>query len=507
MEFPRTGIRDSTVDAGAESNRGVAASDRFGWCAMALLLLVAMLLRLYRIGDDSLWYDEILSYQRATAGFGDAYDLIREGTHPPGYSQIVLRPWLMLGDSEFMQRLPSAVLGTATVGLTYVLGRRVAGRLAGLAAASLLTVMPLHLYYSREGRMYALLALLITGWLLALSSADQRNTVRSWGLYSLLGAAALYTHYYAVLTIVATVVISARIYLAKEADAERRRRWMIATVGIGVGFVPWLPTFWYQLGNDPVSHLQTRALGEIALVPIQFFTAYAGTSPIEIVVVATAAVVVIRQGLINMFETDRPTSQIDLTKATIGAALVGTFLLAIVAEVVRPLISVRYFVGILPLVCIVAATGWVSTRRRAGIVAASLVLVATSFVHAVPTVLDAWRPEFEAATDRIETDAVSDTTIVLIGRDDARLHAAGFDHYFDPLPGAKIVDLDLADDGLREALTRIDMATSVVWVVQYADIGPIDVPSGFTAAATERFDSRFFSGRYVIALTRLELVP
>ena len=67
MEFPRTGIRDSTVDAGAESNRGVAASDRFGWCAMALLLLVAMLLRLYRIGDDSLWYDEILSYWRATS--------------------------------------------------------------------------------------------------------------------------------------------------------------------------------------------------------------------------------------------------------------------------------------------------------------------------------------------------------------------------------------------------------------------------------------------------------
>lgn len=112
-----------------------------------------------------------------------------------------------------------------------------------------------------------------------------------------------------------------------------------------------------------------------------------------------------------------------------------------------------------------------------------------------------------ATTDRIETDAVSDTTVVLIGRDDARLHAAGFDHYFDPLPGMEIVDLDLADDGLREALTRIDMASSVVWIVQYADIGPIDVPSGFTAAATERFDSRFFSGGYVIALTRLERVP
>ncbi len=489
METSGTDGRDKTVGLG-----------------LAGLLVAALLLRVYRVGEDSLWFDEILSYRRATTGFGDAYDLMRDGTHPPGFTQVVQRPWLAFGDSEFMVRFPSVVLGTATVGLTYMLGRRVGGRSVGLAGAALLTVLPLHLYYSREGRMYALLAFLVTGWILALSTADRRNDVRSWLLYSLLGAAAMYTHYYAGLTLAATVAVSAWFYLAKGADPERRRRWMIATAGIGVLFVPWLPTFWHQLRDDPVSHLETRPLGEIALVPIQFFTAHAGASSIEIVVVATALVVVIGHGIVHLLEAARPAAQIDLTKAAIVAALLGTLLLALVAEVLRSLISVRYFVGILSFVCIVAA-GFESSRRQPAILVASLVLVVVSLVHAVPTVLDTWRPEFEAATDRIESRLESDTTVVLIGPEDARIHATGFDHYPDPAPGAGLVDIDLAEGALQDALSQIDPGSSVVWVMQYATIGPIGVPNGFALASEERYDSRFFSNGRVMSLTRLERVP
>ena len=179
--------RSGTEPTGTSGRSGIDA--RAAGAVLTALLLIAAALRFYRLGDDSLWDNEILSHRRATAGLRDAYDLIREGTHPPGYSQVVLRPWLTLGEGELMQRLPSAVFGVATVGVTAVIGTRLAGRRAGLVAAALLSVMPLHLYYSREGRMYALLALVLIAWVAALIRAHERNTwtqthLTGLGIYS-----------------------------------------------------------------------------------------------------------------------------------------------------------------------------------------------------------------------------------------------------------------------------------------------------------------------------------
>lgn len=124
------------------------------------ITMLAAFLRFFQIGAKSLWVDEAFSvwmgWQPAERVLGV---VARSDQHPPLY-YLLLRTWLRIGDSPAVARSFSALWGTATVPLVHVLGRRLAGRKAGLAAAILLAVSPFHVALAQEARMYSLLAFL-----------------------------------------------------------------------------------------------------------------------------------------------------------------------------------------------------------------------------------------------------------------------------------------------------------------------------------------------------------
>ena len=75
--------------------------------------------------------------------------------HPIGW-YLAMFGWVKLfGTSELALRLPSAILGAATVPVVFLLGRRVWGPAVGLAAAILMSLHGFHLLWSQEARMYA----------------------------------------------------------------------------------------------------------------------------------------------------------------------------------------------------------------------------------------------------------------------------------------------------------------------------------------------------------------
>ncbi len=474
---------------------------RSGWIPLAVVLAVAAALRLYRLGADSFWDNEILSHERATAGLRDAYELVREGTHPPGYSQAVLRPWLVFGESEFMQRFPSVVFGVAAIAITAALATRLAGRWAGVAAALLSAVMPLHLYYSREGRMYALLAVVLVAWIAALIRAHERDTWRAWGLYTALGAAALYSHYYGGFTVLSVVAVTG-LFELRAGIGPRTRRWFLATAGIGVAFLPWLPTFRYQVSNDPVSHLEALSVRGVAELPVQFFTAFADRSSLDNLLIAAALLVLSAAALLQLWSEREAHGDDGFAAAVIVGAVFGTIVLSVVVSMLRPLIFVRYFVGILPMVAVLLAVG--VGRRRAATGAAFAVLLVVSVIHAVPTVDDTWRPDFRRATDTIEAAGADDAIILLVGPGADDFRASGFWYYLDPEFAVIEVTGRTTDPVFADAVDQLDEDIATVWVVQYQSINSVASPTGFDIASAERFDSRFFTRRYPISVIELE---
>jgi hypothetical protein len=126
-----------------------------------LLLAITLLgwgLRSYAIGRKGLWLDEAFSvwlgWQRLPEMWGW---IARLDQHPPLYYTL-LNLWMRLGDDASSVRLLSAVVGTLTIPVIFLLGRRLTGPGTGLLAALLLAISPFHVRFAQEARMYTLLA-------------------------------------------------------------------------------------------------------------------------------------------------------------------------------------------------------------------------------------------------------------------------------------------------------------------------------------------------------------
>jgi 4-amino-4-deoxy-L-arabinose transferase-like glycosyltransferase len=133
----------------------------------------------------------------------------------------------LLGDDELAARLPAALLGVAGVAAVYLIGRRLAGRGAGLLAAAILAAAPQWLRFSRQAMLDVPLAT-------ALSCAMLGALVGSWPLMGgALGAALL---------LKGPAALVALPPLAALAIGDRRS---LPTVAKGLGLAAVLATPWH----------------------------------------------------------------------------------------------------------------------------------------------------------------------------------------------------------------------------------------------------------------------
>ena len=102
--------------------------------------------------------------------------LTAQDIHPPLYYAL-LHGWAaLLGTGPTALRLFSVAVGILTIPLLYLVARRMLSARAALLATLLLTISPLHVYYSQEVRMYGLVALLSVGILAAAWRAFQQKS-------------------------------------------------------------------------------------------------------------------------------------------------------------------------------------------------------------------------------------------------------------------------------------------------------------------------------------------
>ncbi|MBE9507457.1 MAG: glycosyltransferase family 39 protein [Chloroflexi bacterium] len=255
------------------------------------ILLLASLLRFYRLDAQSFWNDEGNSARLSER----TLDLILEGTasdiHPPGY-YLLLHYWRgLFGQSEFALRSLSVVAGLALVAFTYLLGRHLFGETTGLMAAFLGAVSPFAVYYSQEARMYALLAVLSAAstYLLLRLLASNRQPATKYphlgiiAVYVITCAAGLYTQYAFPFVLLAHNVIFGLWWLAVAGRSGNRWRWLVLWIGMQAAtvalYLPWLPialrsvTGWSSAG-------QTYGLG-VALLDVLRVLSVGITLPVD----------------------------------------------------------------------------------------------------------------------------------------------------------------------------------------------------------------------------------
>ena len=223
---------------------------------LAVILLLAALLRFYGLGIQSLWNDELSSWRRSNyANLQDVIELgARRDVHPPGYHFLLFFVIRYLGDSAVILRLPSAVAGLLAVAGVFTLGRRLYGDDEGLIAAAFTAVSWTPIFYSQEARAYSLLLLfsIVTAYLwmdlvkgLAKQTPLNRHMIIGYILSSIVTA---YLHYFGTF-LIALQGIGALFFFVRKRNALYQ--WFLVYCLIGWAYLPWVPTFQEHLSRGP----------------------------------------------------------------------------------------------------------------------------------------------------------------------------------------------------------------------------------------------------------------
>ena len=129
--------------------------------ALPLVLgLFALALRIHGLSDKPLWYDEILSLNRARLPLADlVIDAFRHKHYPTYF--LLLRNFAPAHIDPWMLRLPSALCGAGCVYLVARMATDTRGAIAGVVAGLLMALSPLEVQYGQEARAYAVISCLV----------------------------------------------------------------------------------------------------------------------------------------------------------------------------------------------------------------------------------------------------------------------------------------------------------------------------------------------------------
>lgn len=168
------------------------------YLAIAVVAVLALGLRVYRLAGNPLWLDEFYGFQLGQRGIGAIFENSLADPHPPLFYLI---EWAAAGFGAFRNawawRWLVVAAGTATVLITYWLARRQeVGRLAALLACALFALCPTHIYFSQEARSPALTLCVCTITTLLMWRIRERpQEARRWLAFVALSLFGMYADY------------------------------------------------------------------------------------------------------------------------------------------------------------------------------------------------------------------------------------------------------------------------------------------------------------------------
>ena len=185
----------------ANTERSDRVSTRKSFLMPGAIVLVGLSLRLWGLGQKSIWLDEIWSITVARMPLHSVIWSIRNQDPNASLYYLMLHYWISFGQSEFMVRLMSALAGAATIAVLYILGEHLLNKRVGLIASALLAVNLYHIQYSQEARSYSLVVLLVSLSSLLFIKAIEHQGTKYLAPYILVSALAVYAHVFGVLVI------------------------------------------------------------------------------------------------------------------------------------------------------------------------------------------------------------------------------------------------------------------------------------------------------------------
>ncbi len=375
------------------------ARSRVFWIVAGLTLLAAGL-RFATIGVQAYHHDEIVTASRVLRGsFWHAMEAVGFSESAPPLYYALAWAWTQLtGTGEAGLRSVSAVAGVATVPVAFLLGAELRGRRTGVAAAALVAVNPMLLWYSQEARSYALLILLTSLAALYFVRALERGERRDFVLWGIASGLSLATHYFALFPI----LLEALWLLWRRRRAPLGGLAIVAAAGLALA-----PLAIHQMLAGRAEWIGGHSLGHrLWEVGASFFVGETGDIiarpemilPAIVPLLAAAAAL-----LLLALRGDRGERRAaGWMLALVGATLAIPLAIALTVPDKDFILARNLLPALVPLLVAVAVAVTLRGARRAGTVLAA-VLVAYSLVFSVlaSTMPSLQRPDWRAAAERL----------------------------------------------------------------------------------------------------------
>ena len=213
---------------------------------LAVILVVAAILRLWKLGQVPFMHDEFSALLRTH--FDNFHDFIQQGvmpdSHPIGV-QLFLWGWVKLfGWSEFWVKLPFALMGIGSIYLIYIIGRQWFNRKVGLFSAAFFAVSQFTVFYSQLARPYAagLFFVLLMAYFWYKVVFGAKTTTKDCIGFALSAWACSLMQYFSIAQ-AGLIFLTGLFFLPK----ERRKAYWLSGIAALVLFAPTLPIFYQQL--------------------------------------------------------------------------------------------------------------------------------------------------------------------------------------------------------------------------------------------------------------------
>ena len=410
--------------------------------------IFALFVRLLMLGRKSLWFDETETLRIAATSVEDIVSG-RWDQHPPIY-HLLMRCWIRLGRSEFVLRLPSALAGVAAIPLLDRLARQWGGRWVAMASAWLLAIAPLHVWYSQEARMYALVCTLGLASTLFYAVAIRRDSPLAWAAWVVATVAGLYTQYSMLLIVFAQMVLFGPLWHASGSRREALWSPLLALLVVALLFAPQARKLVTQIvlsgwrGGYYYLWVQSILAGwNIAVSPTQLF-----------VVIVSAGVVVLGAVCVALWALR---DRLRLARVGPGWAMVAVvfYLLILAASAVPRGLGLKRQVLILLPYALSGVAAVISTHPYRSRLFLGLVLVTLPLTGHVVLVQEqeAWRDVAQFLEQRVESQDV-----ILVN---AAYMRRPLEYYY----RGDASHLGIGPDGVPEMLSEIAESHGRLWLV------------------------------------------
>lgn len=192
------------------------------------IILLGVFLRIYALGGESIWLDEVSSIVQAKQNLSEVIRTsIDIHNSPPLYFIILHYQMLLFGSSEIAVRFPSAIFGIISIIFIYKIGYLLFNRKIGLISSFFLAISTFALFYSQDARPYSLFLLMTLLSFYFFIQILKINSKRYYLGYSLANMLLLYSHLFGLF-----VIISQIIYFAIFWKKYRQQRLKFAGVQV-----------------------------------------------------------------------------------------------------------------------------------------------------------------------------------------------------------------------------------------------------------------------------------